>query len=150
MHLFGGSFASRIESCKMPIKIPSSTAVYEFYHSISWIQDGIIFCKYKPDLVIDLRVAKVMVDDRKKISNGFARPFFIDVTDLLSVDTEGRKYLATEGSELVCAGAIYTNNRLLAFVGNSFILLDKPLIPVKVFTSEKAAIRWLEPFKYLS
>lgn len=132
----------------MPIKIPTSIPLYEFYHSTLWIKDGIVFGKYKRDLVIDLKVAKDVVNDRKKISNGVTRPFLIDVTGLLSIDTEGRKYLAEEGCDLVSAGAIYTKNKLLAFVGNAFILLDKPSVPAKVFTSEEAAIRWLEPYKF--
>lgn len=132
----------------MPIIIPSSCKVHEFAHSTMWVNIGIMYAKYKKDLVIDLEVAKQMVSDRHKISNGVTRPFLIDVTGLLCVDSEGRDYLAgSAGCAFVSAGAIYTKNRLLAFVGNAFILLDKPLIPAKVFGDKEKALKWLEPYK---
>lgn len=107
-----------------------------------------MYGKYKPGLVIDLEVAKQIVSDRLKISHGVTRPFLIEVTGLLCIDSEGRNYLAGPGCDLITAGAILTNNKLLAFVGNAFILLDKPLIPSKVFSTEESAVRWLEPFKF--
>lgn len=123
--------------------------IKEFYHSFFWIEDDIIFGKYKPGLVINLEVAKEAVSDRKKMSNGICKPFLIDITELLSVDTGARKYLASaEACEFLSAGAIYTHNKLLAFLGNAWILLDKPIIPVKVFTNKEVGLKWLEPFKY--
>jgi len=149
--LDGLNLAMGIKCVKMPIIIPSSCKVYDFYHSAMWLNNGIMYGKYKPDLVIDIEIAQEMVRDRKKVSAGISRPFLIDVTDLLSVDTDGRNYLAgPAGCELISAGAIYTQNQLLAFVGNAFILLDKPLVPAKVFSNESAALRWLEPFRNLN
>ncbi len=133
----------------MSITISSSCKVYDFYHSSIWLNNGIIYGKYKRDLVIDIHVAQEMVKDRYKISAGISRPLLIDVTELLCVDTEGRNYLTgPAGCNLISAGAIYTTNKLLAFVGNASILLDKPLVPAKVFSNESDALRWLEPFKY--
>ncbi len=78
----------------MPIIIPSPCKVYDFQHSLMWFNNGILYGKYKRDLVIDFEVAKQMVSDRYEISNGIKRPFLIDVTELLCVDTDGRNYLA--------------------------------------------------------
>ena len=132
----------------MPLIIPSSYKVYEFTHTTMWLNNGIMYGKYKPDLVIDLEMAKLMVSDRLKVSNGVTRPYLVDVTGLLCIDSEGRNYLAGPGCDLVSAGAILTHNKLLAFVGNAFILLDKPSIPAKVFSNKESAVRWLEPFKF--
>ncbi len=133
----------------MSIIIPPSCKVHDFYHSHFWLNNGIIYGRYKSDLVIDIRVAKDMVRDRKKISAGISRPALVDITGLLSIDSPGRNYLAgIEACEYITAGAIYTKNKLLAFVGNAYILLDKPLVPVKIFSNEPVAIRWLEPFKF--
>lgn len=118
--------------------------VTEFYHSTIWIDNGILFGKYKPELIITLEVAIAIVRDRMKISNGIIRPFLIDITEMTAVNKEGRKYLASkEACELVSAGAIYTNHPLMKIVGNAFILLDRPRIPIKLFTNQQAALRWL-------
>lgn len=133
----------------MSITIPSSYIVQDFYHSSMWLNNGIMYGKYKRDLVIDIHVAQEMVKDRRKISAGISRPFLIDVTELLCIDADGRNYLAgPAGCEFISAGAIYTKNKLLAFVGNASILLDKPLVPAKVFSHESTALIWLEQFKY--
>ncbi len=130
--------------------IPNGTYhINEFYHSYLWLNDGILFGKFKPNLVIDLNIAKDMIHDRKTVSENIARPFFVDITELLSVDAAARKYIASaEACKLMNAGAIYTQNKLLAFIGNAFILLDKPPVPTKVFNNGKQALMWLEPYKY--
>jgi hypothetical protein len=132
------------------LPIPNGTChINEFYHSFMWLDNGVLFGKYKPNLVIDLTVAKDLIRDRKTVSGNIARPFFIDITELLSVDKAARNYMASAGAcEFMNAGAIYTQNKLLAFIGNAFILLDRPPIPIKVFSNEKHAMIWLEPYKY--
>lgn len=106
----------------MAILIPSSCKVYDFYHSTMWLNNNILYGKYKQDLVINIHTAKEMVKDRHKVAAGISRPFLVDVTGLLCVDNDGRNYLAgPEGCEFISAGAIYTKNKLLAFVGNAFI-----------------------------
>lgn len=133
----------------MPLIIPSSCKAYDFSHSTMWLNNGILYSKYKRGLVINLEIATQMVNDRLKISDGITRPFLVEVTRLLCVDSEGRNYLAGPAAcELISAGAIVTPSKLLAFVGNAFLLLDKPLIPAKVFSTEESAVRWLEPFRF--
>lgn len=130
-------------------KFNHSGRVMDFYHSFMWINNGIILGAFKPDLVINLRVAKDIINDRKTLSEGITRPLLIDITYLLSIDTPARNYLASsDACEFLSAGAIYTNNKLLAFLGDAWILLDKPLIPSKVFTNKEAGLKWLETFKY--
>lgn len=123
----------------------------EFYHSWMWLDNGILFGKYKPNLIIDLQVAKDIIRDRKTISRNITRPFLVDITELLSVDAPARKYMASaDACEFLNAGAIYTPNKLLAFLGNAWILLDEPLVPAKIFSNKEAALKWLEPFKHLN
>ncbi|MBI3521053.1 MAG: hypothetical protein HY062_17065 [Bacteroidetes bacterium] len=131
----------------MSILIPTNCELHDFPHSTMWMNNGIVFSKFKKELIIDLDLAKQMVDDRILISNGIVRPYLIDISNLFSIDKEGRNYLAGPGCDLISAGAIYTKNKLLAFIGNIFISLDNPTIPCKVFSSEKAAVAWLELYK---
>lgn len=132
----------------MSIIIPSSHKVHNFYHSAIWIENGIICAKFKPGIVINLETAKNIVSDRKTISKGITRPLLVDITELLYIDPTGRKFLAShEACELLCVGAIFTKNKLLALLGNAFILLDEPLIPSKVFSNRAEALEWLKSFQ---
>ena len=99
----------------------------------------------------DAYVAKEIVKDRKKISKGICSPFLLDITELLFIDTPSREYLvSSDAHEFLNAGAIYTKDKLLSFLGGAWILLDKPSIPIRVFNDESAAIRWLTPFTNLN
>lgn len=121
---------------------------YEFYHSILWIENGILFSKYKQGLIINAQVAYDMVRDRKRVSQGIYRPFFIDITGLCSVNEAARTYLASaDASEFISAGAIYTTNTLTKIVGMAFRLLDRPPTPIRIFTNKDDALNWLETFK---
>lgn len=131
----------------MSILIPINCEIHDFPHSTMWLHNGIVYSKYKKELIINLEVATQMVNDRLIVLQGVSRPYLIDITELLSIDIEGRKYLAGPGCQLITAGAIFTKNKLLAFIGNIFISLDRPHIPCKVFSNEKAAVKWLASFK---
>lgn len=124
---------------------------YEFYHSTLWIENGILFTKYKQGLIINAEIAFDMVRDRKTISNGISRPIFIDITGLAAVNEAARTYMASaEGAEFISAGAIYTTNALAKIIGIAFKVLDQPKAPVKVFTNKEDALSWLETYKDVS
>lgn len=120
---------------------------YEFYHSTLWIENGILFAKYKPNVIVNVDVAIQMVKDRKMVCKGICRPIFIDITDLCAVNEAARTYLASaESCELMSAGAIFTTNAMTKIVGMAFKILDRPQIPVKIFTDKEAALNWLATY----
>ncbi len=113
-----------------------------------WLDDGIIYNVYKPNLEIDFEVARLLVRDRLKVSEGKSRPLFIDISNLISVDLRARKYLSSEeGSRLVTAGAFYTTTPLSKFVGKLFIDVNQPAAPVQIFSNKSKAIEWLQQYK---
>lgn len=109
-----------------------------------WIEDGIVFNIYKPNLVLTLDVAKLLVEDRLKVSNGVSRPLFADISELVSVDRNARRYLSREGGKLVDAGAFLVTSPISKFAGNIFMKIDKPSVPMRLFTSKERAIDWLK------
>lgn len=117
-------------------------------HIEIWIEDGIIFNSYKPNLVINLEIAKKMVAARHQVSDGKARPLFIDISNLVSVDLEAREYLAGEEAiKLVTAGAIYSTNPISKFAGKLFLDVNKPQRPSQIFNNKEEAIEWLQQYK---
>lgn len=121
---------------------------YEDEFSSMWIEDGIGYQVYKKDLVINLDIAKRMVEKRIEAFEGIARPVCVDVRNLLTIDAESRKYFASkEAGQLILAGAIYLNNPITRWVGNVFMLVDKPLTPAKLFTDKNKALEWLQQYR---
>jgi hypothetical protein len=116
-----------------------------------WISNGILFAEYKPGLVMNVEIAKQMVHDRLKISDGISRPMLLDGRNFVSMDRATMKYYKTkEVIQCVTAAAFLTGNALTSLAGNIFLTLEKPLIPTKLFTDEKKALEWLEKFKFLN
>jgi hypothetical protein len=128
--------------------IQKTSTTYDFYHSEIWIENGILFSRYKSDLIIDLQVAKEILNDRKMALDSTVRPFFNDITELMYIDPPARKYLASsQGYEFTNAQVIYSRNSLLTLISNAYLLLEPPPVPVRVFKIKPEGIRWLEFFK---
>lgn len=116
-----------------------------------WIENGILFLVYKRRLVMTLDVAKKIVEDRLKVSNGISRPMFLDGRNFLSTNRETMRYYKTkEVVRFVTGSAFLSGNYLGWLAGNIFLALEKPLVPTKLFTDAKKALEWLERYKYLN
>lgn len=118
-----------------------------FLHSSFWVEKGVLFCKLAKDLIINEDLAKHMVLARKTAFGEDTMPICVDVGNLLSIDQCARRYFASnEAWEFLSAGAIYTNNKLLEFLGQAWFKLDKPPVPVKIFSSQDSALLWLQQY----
>jgi hypothetical protein len=112
-----------------------------------WLSNGILFVEYKPRLVMNLEAAKQIVADRLKVSNGVSRPLFLDARNFISMDRATMKYYKTkEVVEYITFAAFLTGSPLSSLAGNIFLALEKPLVPTKLFTDEKKALKWLKKY----
>jgi hypothetical protein len=123
-------------------------AYYEDEYSEMWIEDGIGYQIYKPNVEITLDIAKQMVAKRIETFRGVARPVYVDVRNLVKIDSASRKYFASkEAGQLILAGAIHLDNPINRVLGNVFLLIDEPVTPAKLFTDKDKALEWLQQFK---
>lgn len=112
-----------------------------------WIENGIIYNIHKPNIVINLEVARILVRDRLKVANGQAYPLFVDMRSFASTDINARKYLAgEEATQLVIAGALLINNPVAKFAVNLFITINEPKAPARIFTNKTKALKWLQQY----
>ncbi len=132
-------------------KVDTRESYLENDHCLIWISNGILFIEYKPRLVINLEIAKQIVSDRLKVSNGITRPAILDARNFVSIDRATMKYYKTkETVQHVTSAAFLTGSALSSLAGNIFLTLEKPLVPTKLFTDEKKALEWLEKYKFLN
>ena len=113
-----------------------------------WIENGIMHSIFKPNLVMNVGVAKILVQDLLKISGDRNWLLFFDITNLVSVDLESIQYLST--TEALCnitAGAIFTTAPIARFAGKLFVDLNRPKPPAQLFSNKTEAIAWLEQYK---
>lgn len=117
-----------------------------------WIEDGIIIEIFKPEVTrINLKMAKEIVADRLKVTNGMTRPLFVDLANVKSADKEAREYFAgAESVYLVSASAFLLHSYVAWLLGKLFLSINKPKANIELFRAKTKAIRWLENYKNLN
>jgi hypothetical protein len=110
------------------------------------LEDGIISCRYVPDLHLTLEIARACVEARIFFTKGKGYPVLVDMRGIASSTGAARKYMATVGAAQVTAGALITGSPVNKAIGNLFLKIDLPPVPTKLFTSEEKARLWLRQF----
>lgn len=114
---------------------------------LEW-RDGIIIGTYKQGPVT-LEMAKQIVVNRLAFTGNQKVPLLVNDVGLRGIERDARVYLSTDYAlEGMSAGAMVTSSVFGSYLANFFlkISLRKPKIPVKIFTNEDDAIKWLRSF----
>jgi len=111
-----------------------------------WMDNGFLCCRYATDLHLSLDVAKACVEARIFFARGLAYPLLIDMKGIKSTTREARLYMASVGATLVKGAALITGSAVNRTIGNIFLKIDRPPVPLKLFTSEEKARHWLSQF----
>ncbi|TRX32985.1 hypothetical protein FNW52_16140 [Flavobacterium sp. ZT3R18] len=119
---------------------------HENEFALFWIQNDILYFEYKPNVVINLKAAQLVVADRILVQNEKAYPVFCDIRGIVDSDKAARDYLAQSGSVLTKAVSLIGNDTVLLSIMSFYITINKPRVPTKVFTEELAALAFLETF----
>ncbi len=80
--------------------------------------------------------------------SGFKKvPILVDLNLVKSVCRESRMYYGgKEAEKIFKVAALLVGTKMSRVLGSFFIGLNKPTTPVKLFTSEKEALKWLKDF----
>jgi len=112
------------------------------------IKEGILEVSYKKGLIITPEVAREIIKTRLSFCDGHAYPCLILDEGILEIQKSARDILSSsEGTSKLTASALVMGTAYGRIVGNFFIKLTRPSIPVKIFNSESQAIEWLKEFK---
>jgi hypothetical protein len=116
---------------------------------VDWtIKNGVLIAEYKKGKPITLIDAKIQVANRKEFTKGVNYPILIKDYGVLVVEKKAREYLASaEATEGIIAAAMVLTNVFSTFLGNYFMKINPPKMPVKAFKDEKQASLWLQQYK---
>lgn len=112
-----------------------------------WFDDGILFCKYKPYTILILSAAKQVVTDRLKLQGEISFPVLCDIRAIDNAEKSARDFMSFEGTTLCSAVAFLAEPDYTKELFNFYVALNKPAIPVRLFTQEQEAINYLKTFK---
>ncbi|SDI02217.1 hypothetical protein SAMN04488062_12041 [Flavobacterium omnivorum] len=119
---------------------------HENEFALFWIQNDIFYFEYKPNVVINLKAAQLVVADRILVQNEKAYPVLCDIRGIMDSDKAARDYLAQSGSVLTKAVSLIGNDTVLLSIMSFYITINKPRVPTKFFTEELAALAFLEMY----
>lgn len=119
--------------------------VSKFY---TWMgDDGIARTVVKPQAEISLSDAKENTRAIEELYEGEKFPLLIDTRPLKYISKEARDHFSIKDRPTVLNSfALLIGSPLSRIIGNFFMGLNKPSIPMRLFTSEKEAIKWLKQF----
>lgn len=112
-----------------------------------WIQNGILYFKYKEDVDIDLAAAMQIVSDRLQLQKGKTYPILCDTRGVKSIDMNARRYLANEGSVFIKAVALVQDSPLSRIFSEIYIQGNTPPIPTKICNDTNEALTFLQGYE---
>ena len=111
-----------------------------------WIENRILYIRYKPDIFIDIVAARNIVADRITFQKGKPYPILCYTEGIATSTKDGRDYLASKGSVLSIAIAYLASPTVSLAMLHFFIEKNNPSVPSEIFTSEMAARKYLQSY----
>lgn len=127
----------------------TSEKIIETSAYLTWMgKDGIARTTVKSNADVTIKEAKENSIAVNSLSTGQSFPLLIDARGIRSMSKEARDLFSLNNrSSFVNSFAILIESPLSRIIGNFFMGLNKPRVPVKLFNSEQEALLWLK--KYL-
>jgi len=114
---------------------------------VSLREDGIFHLIYSPKAEVKLDDAREIIAAQYKVLKGKKSPVLVDIREMKSIDREARQYFKSEETvKITSADGIVVGSPVSRVLGSFFLGINKPVYPIKLFTSEAKAIKWLKEF----
>jgi hypothetical protein len=111
------------------------------------IKGDVLHATYKKGIKITLDIARQVVEARLKLTLDRNFAVLIYNQGVISMDKPARDFLASpEGTRGVKAAAMMLDSAFSSFLGNFYLSVNKPPMPVRIFTNTKSALGWLQKF----
>jgi hypothetical protein len=144
--LFFLSFLQAV-AVEQPCKLTSQVMEYSSPYIHLRMSNQILQVTYVNNLKINLAIAKDIVQTRRSFTQDQVIPVMIFSKGLSSIDKPAREFLASaEGVNGLSAAAILVHSPFGSFLGNFFLTVNKTGIPVKIFSNQARAEKWLRKF----
>jgi hypothetical protein len=110
-----------------------------------WLDnEGIAHVVYPTGARIGLAQAHAEIDAVASLGQGSQLPAVVDMSGVRSVDRPARAlYSGEKAKNTYLAVALVTNSPVSRVLGNFFLGLNKPSMPVRLFDREVDAVTWL-------
>jgi len=117
-----------------------------------WIENEIVMEVFKDKGTLNLKGAKQIVADRKKVSNGVDMPIFVDARNFVSMNLSTINYLRSSDALVnLTHGGFWITNTLHRITSQIFAKLGKkPIIPTQFFETREETMDWIKTLRAIN
>ena len=110
-------------------------------------EEDILYGNILPGAVLDVEQVQENADKRMELLDiNRPIPSILDITKIDKITKEGRALSSTLTNGLSCI-ALIVGSGLSKIIGNYALMLNRPKIPLKLFTSVEEAKNWVKDYK---
>ncbi len=100
--------------------------------------------RFLPGAEVTLEDARENVAATARITKGRRRPVLVDLRAIRSQSADARAYFAgPDATQVSLAVALLIGSPLSRAIGNFYLGFNRPAMPTRLFTDERAALEWL-------
>ncbi len=109
--------------------------------------DGIISQDYRNNIDLTIEDSLSEMGAYKELCQGKKRPVSINIQNIKTVQRESRQfYSGEEPARYVAVAALIIGNPVSRIMANFFMGINKTFMPVKLFTDQEEAVKWLSDY----
>jgi hypothetical protein len=114
-----------------------------------WIEDGLLFAKYKQGVYVNIDVAHKLLEERELFCEGKAYAAVWECSGVTYWTREARAFMGSLRNHkyMKAAAGVYPASYAAYIVINFFLKVTKPVRPSRFFTSMDDAIEWTKKFR---
>ena len=112
------------------------------------LQGDLLVVTYKKDLKVNPEMAKEIIRERHQFTDNKPVVLLVYNQGVVRMDKKAREYLSSgDGVEGIIAAGIVVGSPFTSFMANFFVSVNKPKMPVRVFSNSEDALTWLQKFR---
>src|SRR6185369_2389992 len=115
------------------------------------LQDDLLIGTYKKGLKITVNMVKEIIKTRLEFQEYKPVVAIIYNQGVLKMEKDAREYfISGNGIEGIIAAAFVVDSPFTSFMANFFVRVNKPKMPVRIFTDTENALKWLQKFRKIN
>ena len=119
-------------------------------HVQMWIEDKVLFIVFAKGLYITNETVTKCADIRLHVTKGEDYLMLVDVRPIAGMDKNATEFcLSGYGTRGITAAAYIVKNETQELICNSFVNVNRPIFPSKLFRDEEKALSWLKKYENL-
>lgn len=107
-------------------------------------EENILHLEYKPEVCVNLTVAKEIISLISSVCNDERYLVLLDLSNLNWIDKDSRNFFASHPTtNQMLAFAFYSQNQLHQVIYNIYLTFSKPEVKSEFFRNSQEGIKWL-------